>query len=85
MTNRSIQRQRAPDSLSGTAPAFLITDARDFKVEKARLIEYIQKVEKLGANYFEYKESVSLGKLNSFEWNNLFYKHLDHHLSQFGV
>jgi Protein of unknown function (DUF1569) len=70
---------------SGTAPAFLITDARDFEVEKARLIEYIQRVEKLGANYFEHKESVSLGKLNSFEWNNLFYKHLDHHLSQFGV
>lgn len=70
---------------SGTAPAFLITDARDFEVEKARLIEYIQRVEKLGANYFENKESVSFGKLNSYEWNNLFYKHLDHHLSQFGV
>jgi hypothetical protein len=50
---------------SGTAPAFLITDARDFEVEKARLTEYIQRVEKLGAKYFENKESVSLGKLNS--------------------
>jgi hypothetical protein len=70
---------------SGTAPAFLITDACNFEVEKARLTEYIQRVEKLGASYFENKESVSLGKLNSFEWNNLFYKHLDHHLSQFGV
>jgi hypothetical protein len=69
----------------GTAPEFLITDARDFETEKARLIAYIQQVEQLGAKYFEGKESVSLGKLNSFEWNNLFYKHLDHHLSQFGV
>lgn len=70
---------------SGTAPAFLITDARDFEVERVRLIAFIQQVEKLGANYFENKESASLGKLNSYEWNNLFYKHLDHHLSQFGV
>lgn len=70
---------------SGTAPAFLITDARDFNVEKARLLAYLQQVQQLGATYFHQKESNSLGKLTAEEWNNLFYKHLDHHLTQFNV
>ncbi len=70
---------------SGTAPAFLITDAREFEKEKVKLLGHIQKVEKLGENYFENKEAISFGKMTADEWNNLFYKHLDHHLTQFGV
>lgn len=70
---------------SGTAPAFLITDAREFEKEKVKLLGHIQKVEKLGENYFENKEATSFGKMTANEWNNLFYKHLDHHLTQFGV
>jgi len=26
-----------------------------------------------------------LGKLTAVEWSNMLYKHLDHHLRQFGV
>ena len=70
---------------SRTAPAFLITDARVFEAEKNRLIAYLQKTTELGANYFEGKESHSFGALNKTEWNNMFYKHIDHHLKQFGV
>lgn len=70
---------------SRTAPAFLISDAREFAQEKARLSSYIQQVQNLGSPYFEGKESLSFGKLTAREWNNLFYKHLDHHLRQFGV
>ena len=68
-----------------TAPSFVIVDQKDFEKEKARLIEYIKKLEKKGADYFEGRAQLSLGKLNSMEWNNLLYKHLDHHLRQFGV
>ncbi|CAL2093982.1 DUF1569 domain-containing protein [Tenacibaculum sp. 190524A05c] len=68
-----------------TAPQFLITDERDFETEKERLIEYILKTQELGVTYFDGKESHSFGKLTKQEWNNLFYKHLDHHLTQFGV
>ncbi|PIY11319.1 MAG: hypothetical protein COZ18_04250 [Flexibacter sp. CG_4_10_14_3_um_filter_32_15] len=68
-----------------TAPQFVIKDERVFEAEKKRLIEYIQKTQELGADYFDNKESHSFGKLNKTEWNNMFYKHLDHHLSQFGV
>jgi hypothetical protein len=68
-----------------TAPAFLIKDERNFEKEKARLIAYIQKTEALGEEYFDNRESLSFGKLSVAQWNTMFYKHLDHHLSQFGV
>ena len=70
---------------SKTAPQFIITDQKEFELEKERLKNYIIKTQELGASYFEGKESHSFGKLNSQEWNNMFAKHLDHHFNQFGV
>lgn len=70
---------------SPTAPQFLIKDTRNFEVEKNRLIAFIHQVQELGENYFDGKESHSFGKLNKQEWNNMLSKHLDHHLTQFGV
>ena len=68
-----------------TAPMFLITDQRKFETEKQRLIDYIQKTQQLGEAHFNGKESHAFGALSAKEWNTLFSKHLDHHLSQFGV
>jgi hypothetical protein len=68
-----------------TAPEFIIKDEKNFETEKNRLIGYITKTQQLGSNAFEGKESHSFGTLTSSEWNNMFYKHLDHHLRQFGV
>jgi hypothetical protein len=70
---------------SRTAPEFVMVGSKDFEVEKAKLIANIQKCQQLGESYFEGKENHSFGKMNSKEWNVLFYKHLDHHLTQFGV
>ena len=67
-----------------TAPAFLITDHKDFEKEKDRLIAYLHKTEQLGESHFEGKESLSFGKLTAAQWNTMFQKHLEHHLSQFG-
>ncbi|MGB1206295.1 MAG: DUF1569 domain-containing protein [Chitinophagales bacterium] len=68
-----------------TDSAFVIADERDFELEKKRLIDYINKTQELGTAFFDGKESHSFGKLSIEEWNNSFYKHLDHHLQQFGV
>lgn len=68
-----------------TAPEFLIHDNKNFETEKKRLVAFIERTYMLGAAHFENKESRSFGKLSLTEWNNMFYKHLDHHLSQFGV
>ena len=70
---------------SRTAPEFLIADQKDFKIEKSRLIDHITKVQEMGVAEFDGKRSHSFGVLTKDEWNNLFYKHLDHHLRQFGV
>jgi hypothetical protein len=77
---------KAPYGQNGqTAPQFIIKETKDFNIEKERLIQYIQKVQQLGEQHFDGKESLSFGTLNKTEWNNMFYKHLDHHLRQFGV
>lgn len=68
-----------------TAPAFLIKDEKNFEAEKLRLTDHIAKTQQLGEAHFDGKVSHSFGKLNKTEWNNMFYKHLDHHLRQFGV
>ena len=68
-----------------TAKQFVITDSKNFETEKKRLIDFITKTQQLGEQEFEGKESHSFGKLTAKEWNNLFYKHIDHHLRQFGV
>lgn len=68
-----------------TAPAFIIVDEREFDIEKKRLMDFIEKSRQLGRSHFEGKISHSFGTLTAQEWNNMFYKHLDHHLKQFGV
>jgi hypothetical protein len=68
-----------------TAPEFIIQDDKNFEDEKKRLIQHIEKTLELGEDFFEGKVSHSFGKLSKGEWNNMFYKHLDHHLKQFGV
>ncbi|MFN8361296.1 MAG: DUF1569 domain-containing protein [Candidatus Kapaibacterium sp.] len=70
---------------SQTAPAFLIKDDKNFEAEKKRLIDYITRTQQLGESHFDNKESHSFGRLTKNEWNNMLYKHLDHHLHQFGV
>jgi len=68
-----------------TGSPFIIKDSRDFETEKKRLVDYLNKTQQLGENYFERKESHSFGVLTAQEWSTMFSKHLDHHLTQFGV
>ncbi len=70
---------------SQTAAQFIIKEDKDFDKEKNRLINYINQVQQEGAANFDGRESHSFGPLSTAEWSNLFYKHLDHHLTQFGV
>ena len=70
---------------SRTAPEFLQVDEKNFEEEKTKLINYINRVVADGEASFENKESLSFGPLKTSEWNAMFYKHIDHHLNQFGV
>ena len=85
MAKRTVVGETAYKQSLRTAPAFIITDDKNFEAEKTRLINFITKTQQLGEAYFDGKESHSFGVLNKTEWNNMFYKHIDHHLRQFGV
>ena len=68
-----------------TAPEFIFKDDKDFDKEKDRLINYLKRTQELGEAYFDNRDSHGFGALSKTEWSTLFYKHLDHHLQQFGV
>ena len=80
ITNEIPYKQSLPTSL-----AFIIADERNFEEEKAKLIGNIQRVQQLGREAFEGKENINFGKMTAQGWNNMFAKHLNHHLEQFGV
>ena len=68
-----------------TSKSFMITNKRDFEKEKNRLIGHLEKLETLGTAHFKNRKHPVFGKLSLEEWHNVFAKHLDHHLRQFGV
>lgn len=80
VTNEKTYKKNSP-----TAPDFKIVNTEDFESEKKRLLDYLIRTQELGEKHFDGLESHSFGKLNKTEWNNMLYKHIDHHLNQFGV
>jgi hypothetical protein len=80
MVNEVPYKQNLP-----TAPSFIRTEQYDVEKEKERLKGFIKSIQELGAEKLAATPSLSLGNLTSTEWNNLLYKHIDHHLKQFGV
>ena len=84
LVKNSVVNEKPYPKNGSTAPQFIIKGDRDFEKEKKRLVDYIRRTQDLGEKHFDQKESHSFGPLSITEWNNLFYKHLDHHLTQFG-
>lgn len=69
---------------SPTAPEFIFKDDYGFETTKAELINKTKEFQK-GIEVIKIKVHPFWGKLSQEDWNNLQYKHLDHHLKQFGV
>jgi hypothetical protein len=67
-----------------TAPEFKIRDEREFAIEKQKLVDYIRRFSNEGYTITSTLHPF-FGKLSSQEWATLSYRHLDHHLKQFGV
>jgi hypothetical protein len=70
---------------SPTDPGFIVADARDFEKERARLAAIVQRFGSAGASAANGRMHSFFGRLKGDEWGILMYKHLDHHLRQFGV
>ncbi len=85
MVKPNVVNNRPYPRNSRTAPVFVKEGTHDFEAEKTRLKGYIKKTQELGSAYFEGHDYHSFGKMTATEYSNCFYKHLDHHLQQFGV
>ncbi|MGC2402899.1 MAG: DUF1569 domain-containing protein [Acidobacteriaceae bacterium] len=70
---------------SPTARSLIVTDERDLSKERERLSGLIDKFSAGGAAGCTKNPHSFFGKMTSEEWAALMYKHLDHHLRQFGV
>ncbi|HBU84405.1 MULTISPECIES: DUF1569 domain-containing protein [Paenibacillus] len=73
-----------PKNMS-TIPNIMIVDERDFDVEKETLIQNIITFQNNGPEKCTTRPHPFFGKLSPEEWGKCIYKHLDHHLKQFGV
>jgi hypothetical protein len=63
----------------------VIDDKRDFETERRRLSGLIDRFAAAGAGGCTSHPHAFFGSLTPDEWSILMYKHLDHHLRQFGV
>lgn len=70
---------------SPTGKEYIISDEKDFENEKALLVSYVNKCAESGMTFFTKEPHPFFGKLSDAEWDGLMYRHLDHHLKQFGV
>lgn len=70
---------------SPTYPTLVVKDDCDLDREKLRLLALIDRFSKGGAAACTKHPHAFFGKLTPQEWAELTYKHLDHHLRQFGA
>ena len=70
---------------SPTAPDLVVQDPRDLDTERARLCGLIDRFAAAGPTGCTAHPHAFFGSLTPDEWAVLMYKHLDHHLRQFGA
>ena len=68
-----------------TTREFLVKTDVLFEDEKKKLIALVQRFYQSGPQGLTKQDHPFFGKLTTEEWDKLQYKHLDHHLRQFGV
>lgn len=67
-----------------SAPEFQVVGQHDFQQSYEELLESFEKVTS-SKDVSNFDRHPLFGRLNKKEWGALLYKHLDHHLQQFGV
>ena len=68
-----------------TDPRFVVKDGRSLDVERDALIALVQRFTAAGPEGMRKDPHPFFGPLTPAEWDTLQWKHLDHHLRQFGV
>jgi len=68
-----------------TSPDFVMKDPKNFEEEKKQLMELVQRFYKVGPDGISKDPHPFFGHFTPVQWGQSMYKHLDHHLQQFGV
>lgn len=67
-----------------TAPEFRVVDNCEFETERERLLQLVDRLGAGGPDALTQEPHPFFGRLSVGEWDALQWKHLDHHLRQFG-
>ncbi|HEY1464159.1 MAG TPA: DUF1569 domain-containing protein [Terriglobales bacterium] len=68
-----------------TAKHFLVADEKDFAREKKQLLGLVRQFHDGGEEKCTKHPHPFFGPMKAHEWGYEMYKHIDHHLKQFGV
>lgn len=68
-----------------TSPAFIVKDDRNFDKEKQELLDLVKRFYTAGPEKVGRHPHPMFGTFTLEQWGMAMYKHLDHHLQQFGV
>jgi Protein of unknown function (DUF1569) len=64
---------------------FIIKGDKNVEEEKQKLIALVKRFAEKGPEAISKQPHPFFGKMTVHDWNKIMYKHLDHHLRQFGV
>lgn len=85
MIRRQVVGPKPYPRSSATHPQYVISDPRDFSAERKRLVDALAAMKAEGPEGASNTVHELFGRMTADEKGWAMYKHLDHHLSQFGV
>ncbi|MNJ85319.1 hypothetical protein D3C87_27900 [compost metagenome] len=85
MMKKSFYNDKPIPKNSPTHKTFIITTTSDFEKAKSELIDHLTAFQEGGMEKCTDAPHSFFGKLTKEQWGLGMYKHLDHHLKQFGV
>jgi hypothetical protein len=84
LARRTLTRDTPTKRNLPTDKAFAVRDSRDFARERQQLVAVIERVAAAGPTGLSKDPHPFFGRMTQAEWEALNWKHLDHHLRQFG-
>jgi hypothetical protein len=86
MIRKKLTKDETPfDKNLPTDKGFIVVDQHEFEKEKEALIKWLRKFSTEGASAITKEPHPFFGKMTPQEWGILQWKHMDHHLRQFGA
>ena len=82
---KSILGEKPFSRNSPTDPSFIVADEREFSTERQQLVDLIAKFVERGSDAAGKETHAFFGAMTGQEWGETMYKHIDHHLQQFGL